>query len=215
MIRLRNVSKSFKNNLVLEQINGHLAPGEFAFLQGRSGSGKSTLLKLLYRDIEADLGTIEIEGQNILQMPKHLLRRKIGVVFQSFELLEKKTIFENVALAGQILGRDRIEIAYDTQRLLERVGLAHNTNAYPNELSGGQQQRVAVVRALLNKPKLILADEPTGNLDSETALDVIQLLYELHKEEKLAMLVVTHSNELTKAIGAKHFVMEAGKMRES
>ncbi|MGN1386516.1 MAG: cell division ATP-binding protein FtsE [Bacillus sp. (in: firmicutes)] len=215
VIRLRNVSKSYQNTPVLEQINGHLAHGEFAFLHGRSGSGKSTLLKLLYRDIEADHGTIEIEGQNILHIPKHLLRRKIGVIFQSFELLEKKTVFENVALAGQILGRHRTEIAHEAQRLLERVGLANKKDAYPNELSGGQQQRVAVVRALLNKPKLILADEPTGNLDRETAFEVMELLYELHKEEKLAMLVVSHSTELMKAIQAKHFVMEAGKMRES
>ena len=215
MIRLRNVSKKYRDTSVLENITGHIAPGEFAFLQGRSGSGKSTLLKLLYRDIEADGGVIEIEGQNNVHIPKHILRRKIGVIFQSFELLEKKTVFENVALAGEILGRNRKEIASEARRLLERVGLAHKMEAYPNELSGGQQQRVAVVRALLNKPKLILADEPTGNLDTETALEVLQLLYELHKEENVAMLVVTHSKQLLQAIQAKHFVMEAGKMSES
>lgn len=213
MIRLTGVSKSYGDTTVLNNLQFHLSAGAFAFLRGRSGSGKSTLLKLLYREIEHDSGNIEIGGVPLEQMAKFELRQKMGIIFQSYELIEQKTVFENVALAGRVLGTPMEEIEAEAKRLLERVGLAHKMQAFPQELSGGQQQRVAIVRALLNKPELLLADEPTGNLDSETAEEIMRLLYELHEEEQIAMLIVTHDEKLL-AAHANIWVMEAGEIYE-
>lgn len=212
MIRIENVTKRYADNTILNQLHFHLPTGAFAFLRGRSGSGKSTFLKLLYREIEADQGDIFIDDTNVQSIAKYELRQKIGIIFQSYELIEQKTVFENIALAGQVLGRPMDEIEQEAMRLLKRVGLAHKRDAFPNELSGGQQQRVAIVRALLNKPRLLLADEPTGNLDKETALEIMQLLYELHEEEQMTMLIVTHAEELLN--DKKIYVMEAGRIDE-
>ncbi|USK70258.1 cell division ATP-binding protein FtsE [Peribacillus asahii] len=215
MIHIENLTKCYGEQTVLCDLNLHIAPGEFAFLQGRSGSGKSTLLKLLYREEEQYGGTIKIDSILISEMSKHELRRKMGIIFQSFELLERKTVLENVALAGEVFGKGWADIESDVYRLLQRVGLNGKEHHFPHQLSGGEQQRVAIVRALLNKPKLILADEPTGNLDTETAFDVLHLLKELHVEEGIAMLVVTHSEQLMQAFPAKTWVMEDGRVHES
>lgn len=213
MIHIADVSKRYEDLEVLRNIHFQLNKGEFAFLRGRSGSGKSTLLKLLYREMDVDGGLIEINGTPIHTVEKFELRRQMGIIFQSYELIEQKTVLENVALAGRVLGRPSQDIESEAMRLLERVGLADKLNAFPMQLSGGQQQRVAIVRALLNKPSLLLADEPTGNLDSETAEEIMTLLYELHKEENIAMLIVTHSEKLL-ASGARCWVMEDGKLYE-
>lgn len=213
MIQLTDVDKYFEDTSVLNGVQFHLPKGAFAYLRGRSGSGKSTLLKLLYREIEPDAGSILIDGMPIKQMQKFELRQKIGIIFQSYELIEQKTVFENVALAGRVLGKPMAEIEAVATRLLTRVGLAHKMHAFPSTLSGGQQQRVAIVRAILNKPALLLADEPTGNLDQETAKEIIQLLKELHDEEQITMLIVTHAEELL-AAGENIWVMEAGEIYE-
>ena len=170
-------------------------------------------MKLLYREIDVNGGLIEIGGIPIRSMKKFELRRKMGIIFQSFELIEQKTVIENVVLAGRVLGRPLQEIESEAMRLIERVGLADKITAYPTQLSGGQQQRVAIVRALLNKPSLLLADEPTGNLDNETSDEIMALLHELHKEENIAMLIVTHSERLL-ASGATCWVMEDGRLYE-
>ncbi|MDQ0185153.1 ABC transporter ATP-binding protein [Cytobacillus kochii] len=214
MIVLNRVSKSYGDRKVLQDVQFQLQSNEFAFLKGKSGSGKSTLIKLLYREIERDSGDILIDGQEIGQMKKYELRRKMGVVFQSFELLERKTVLENVMLAGKILGKPQKEIENEAVRLLTRVGLADHLHHFPKQLSGGQQQRTAVVRALLNKPKLILADEPTGNLDRETSLEILTLLKELHEEEGVSMLVITHSEQLIQQMNEKSWVIEGGKVYE-
>lgn len=213
MIRIAGVSKQYDDVEVLRDIHFHLKKGEFAFLRGRSGSGKSTLLKLLYREMDVGEGLIEMNGTPIHSMKKFELRRQMGIIFQSFELIEQKTVLENVMLAGKVLGRPLHEIETEAMRLIERVGLADKISAFPSQLSGGQQQRVAIVRALLNKPSLLLADEPTGNLDNETADEIMALLYELHKEEQIAMLIVTHSERLL-ASGATCWVMEDGRLYE-
>ena len=213
MIRLQNVSKSYGQINVLHNVNFHLPRGEFAFLKGRSGSGKSTFLKALYREVDIDSGSIFIDGKNHKDMKKFELRREIGIIFQSFELIEQKTVFENVALAGKVLGRPMKEIEAEAMRLLERVGLKNKRDVYPAQLSGGQQQRVAIVRALLNKPALLLADEPTGNLDEQTSDEIMQLLYELHKEEHISMLIVTHAEKFLTA-QSKIWVMEEGHIHE-
>lgn len=214
MIVLNRVSKSYGDRKVLQDVQFQLESNEFAFLKGKSGSGKSTLIKLLYREIERDSGDILIDGQEIGQMKKYELRRKMGVVFQSFELLERKTVLENVMLAGKVLGKKHKEIENEAVRLLTRVGLAGHLHHFPKQLSGGQQQRTAVVRALLNKPKLILADEPTGNLDRETSLEILTLLKELHEEEGVAMLVITHSEQLIQQMNEKSWVIEGGRVYE-
>lgn len=210
---MTNVEKSYGELSVLRHLHFSLDYGEFAFLRGRSGSGKSTFLKLLYREIEVDAGDIVIDGVPIREMPKFELRRKMGIIFQSYELIEQKTVFENVVLAGKVLGRPMAEIQAEARRLLARVGLQDKLDFFPAQLSGGQQQRVAIVRALLNKPKLLLADEPTGNLDRATADEMMALLYELHKEEQVAMLIVTHSEQLL-AMDVAIWVMEGGNIHE-
>lgn len=210
---MTNVKKCYQDVAVLEQLTFHLEKGQFAFLKGRSGSGKSTLLKLLYREIECDAGEILIDGRSILSIPKFELRRKIGIIFQSFELIEQKTVLENVLLAGKALGHPMNQIQQEAERLLKRVGLEHKKDAFPAQLSGGQQQRVAIVRALLNKPRLIIADEPTGNLDQQTTKEIMDLLYELHNEEQITMLIVTHDERLIQK-GACIWEMEGGNIHE-
>lgn len=215
MIAVENVTKSYDGKVVLNGLNLMLGKGEFAFLQGRSGCGKTTLLKLLYKEVTDYEGQISIDGSSIEVTPKYVLRRKMGVIFQSFQLLERKTVMENVLLAGEVLGKDIREMQEEAERLLQRVGLSDKYQHYPPQLSGGEQQRVAIVRALLNRPGLLLADEPTGNLDTQTSLEILQLLKELHEEEKMAMLIVTHSEALMAAFPSKTFVMEDGRVYES
>ena len=215
MIAVENVTKSYDGKVVLNGLNLMLGKGEFAFLQGRSGCGKTTLLKLLYKEVTDYEGQISIDGSSIEVTPKYVLRRKMGVIFQSFQLLERKTVMENVLLAGEVLGKDIREMQEEAERLLQRVGLSDKYQHYPPQLSGGEQQRVAIVRALLNRPGLLLADEPTGNLDTQTSLEILQLLKELHEEEKMAILIVTHSEALMAAFPSKTFVMEDGRVYES
>ncbi len=215
MIVIRELVKRYDDKVVLDHVNLTLKVGEFAFLQGKSGCGKTTLLKLLYKEVTDFTGSIHIDGISIDELPKYELRRKMGIIFQSFQLLERKTVMENVLLAGEVLGKDLHDIQPEAVRLLKRVGLAEQHHHYPHQLSGGEQQRVAIVRALLNRPKLLLADEPTGNLDTQTAMEMLQLLKELHEEENMTMLIVTHSEQLMEAFPSKTFMMEAGKVYES
>lgn len=212
MIRLQSLTKRYGQRTILQNLDFHLGTGEFAFLQGRSGSGKSTLLKLLYRELGDYSGRIEIDSTPIEKIPKYELRRKMGVIFQSFELLERKTVLENVALAGEVIGKSWSQIEPEASRLLARVGLQGMEDCFPAQLSGGEQQRVAIVRALLNRPRILLADEPTGNLDNQTATEVLQLLKELHVEEQMAMLIVTHSEHLLEQFPAKTWIMEQGQV---
>ena len=213
MIRLTDVSKQYEGSPILLNVNFHLAKGEFAFLKGCSGSGKSTLLKALYRDVDIDSGVIEINGVNISNTPKYKIRREMGIIFQSFELIEQLTVFENVALAGRSIGTAPQLIEKEALRLLERVGLLHKKDDFPHQLSGGQQQRVAIARALLNKPSIILADEPTGNLDEQTAKEILSLLYEIHTEKPITMLIVTHAEHLL-SDARKIWIMEDGEIHE-
>ena len=215
MIVINELVKRYDDKVVLNHVDFTLGTGEFAFLQGKSGCGKTTLLKLLYKEVTNFTGSIHIDGISIDELPKYELRRKMGIIFQSFQLLERKTVMENVLLAGEVLGKDVHDIQPEAIRLLKRVGLEDKHQHYPHQLSGGEQQRVAIVRALLNRPKLLLADEPTGNLDTQTAMEMLQLLKELHEEENMTMLIVTHSEQLMEAFPSKTFMMEAGKVYES
>jgi cell division transport system ATP-binding protein len=214
MIRVNHLTKSYNGNPVLKDLNLSIQPGEFVFLQGASGSGKSTLLKLLYRDIEHFEGEIFIQDQPLKQIPKYLARRLMGTIFQSFELLDRKTALENVALAGEVVGRNQKDISADAYSLLDKVGLKGKEDRYPHQLSGGEQQRVAIARALLNRPSILLADEPTGNLDPQNAMIIMELLFNICKKEKITMLVVTHSQELIQQFSARILFMEDGQVRD-
>lgn len=211
MITIMNLTKEFNGQTVIDHLDLQINKGDFAFLLGKSGSGKSTILKILTKEIGKWSGTVMIDNKDVSKIKPYEIRRKIGTIYQSFELLHDKTVYENVALAGLVVGRCRKEIQEKSFALLERVGLKGKENVYPNRLSGGEQQRVAVARALLNKPDIILADEPTGNLDYENAIHVLSLLKELN-QEGVTVLIVTHDLELTKRYPAKLMVMKEGRV---
>ncbi|PGK51376.1 hypothetical protein CN918_26660 [Priestia megaterium] len=197
MIELRQIEKKYKEEVVLHSVTVKVEKGEMVFLRGASGSGKTTLLKLLNREIEEYDGDILLDGRLYRQHPKHIIRREVSTIFQSFELLERKTAIENVMLAGEVLGRPKKELKELALRRLAQVGLEDKQHRFPHELSGGEQQRIAIARALLNEPKVLLADEPTGNLDPQTAERIMELLFEINQKQGITMVIVTHSNELT------------------
>lgn len=213
MIRLTGVTVRYGRRTVLDEANFHLPEGGIAYVTGRSGAGKSTLIKLITQEADAVGGEVRVEGRLLGEWRKHLLRRRLGILFQAYELLERKTVRENIALAAQVRGLYGEEAERHMLRLLARVGLEGREREYPGELSGGEQQRVAVVRALMGRPKLVLADEPTGNLDGETAAEVMALLHELQREEGLTMLIVTHDRELMERFPAACWEVADGKVR--
>lgn len=214
MLEFQQVGKSYGETTILHDVNALFQEGSFHFICGKSGSGKSTLLKLIDCEITPDKGVILWRDQPLSSYKKFMLRREMGVIFQSFELIQQMTVLENVLLAGRVVGKSAEQLLPRAEKLLQRVGLADKKQAYPHELSGGQMQRVAIVRALLNQPKLLLADEPTGNLDTETTAEVMQLLYELHQEERMAMIIVTHSQELLASFNATKWLVKDGGVYE-
>ncbi|OXS53472.1 hypothetical protein B1A99_29290 [Cohnella sp. CIP 111063] len=214
MIEIENLVIGYGSRKVIDGLNLVLGEGEFVYLQGGSGSGKSTLLKALYREIDRYEGCIRIDGRPLNSLPKHVTRRQLGTIFQAYELLAKKTALENVKLAGEVLGMAEAEIEARARELLETVGLLPAADRYPAELSGGEQQRTAIARALLNRPRILLADEPTGNLDSGNAARILRLLQEINRKHGVTMLVVTHSDTLVRTLPARTLVMENGKVRD-
>ena len=200
MIKFTNVFKAFaKGGLALKDVSFHIAKGEFAFLTGHSGAGKSTVLKLIYADERPTSGDVRVSGHSVNAMrPRDvpLLRRRLGIVFQDFRLLEDRTAEENVAFALEVTGARQSTIAARVMRVLTQVGLAAKAQAYPRELSGGEQQRVAISRSLVNRPKLLMADEPTGNLDTKRSAEVLAMLRRLNQEHGQTILVVTHDPQV-------------------
>ena len=203
MIRLSDVVKEYESGTTaLKGISLRIEDGEFVFLVGPSGSGKSTIIKLLTGEIVPTSGQIAVNGfslTNIAERQIPLLRRSVGVIFQDFRLIEKKTVYENLSFAMRAVGSSPREIKKRIPYVLELVGLEEKTDRYPNELSGGEQQRVAIARALVSEAPVILADEPTGNLDEQTAGDIIAILKKLAKERQKCVIVVTHSKEVAEA----------------
>jgi cell division transport system ATP-binding protein len=185
-------------HVALERVSLDVQRGEFAFVVGPTGCGKSTLIKMLIREVEPASGLVEIAGHDIndLAMSKvPLLRRRIGTVFQDFKLLPNRTVYDNVAYALQVIGEQRSEIRRKTPEIIRLVGLQSKIHNYPDQLSGGEQQRVSIARAFVNHPPLLLADEPTGNLDPETSIGIMQLLYRINRTGT-TVVVVTHDREM-------------------
>jgi cell division transport system ATP-binding protein len=216
MIELRNVSVSFNGIPILEDISLEIKKGEFVFLVGQTGVGKSTLLRLLYMDLFPASGTVavgEYESSKIRKREIPHLRRQIGVVFQDFKLFEDRNVFENVAFALYVTDVKRREIRDRVLQTLDDVGLTHKASDMPHQLSGGEQQRVAIARALVHDPFVILADEPTGNLDPGTAYELLELLKKINSRGT-AILMATHNYELVKRFPARIVQIKNGKLLE-
>ncbi|MGI5999520.1 cell division ATP-binding protein FtsE [Lachnoclostridium sp. An131] len=213
MIDLQNVKKSYATGVqALNGITLHIDKGEFVFIVGDSGSGKSTLIKLLLKELDPSSGTIKVNGINLNKMkpraiPKY--RRKLGVVFQDFRLLKDRNVYENVAFAQRVIITPTKQIRKNVPRMLSLVGLAEKYKAYPKELSGGEQQRVALARALVNQPNILLADEPTGNLDPKNSKEIMKLL-ETINERGTTVVVVTHNQEIVDAMKKRVIAMHKG-----
>ena len=215
MIRFENVTKTYKGSTVaLRDITVEIEKGEFVFLVGASGSGKTTFIRLLLREELPDTGQILEAGRNIVELPKWrvpYLRRNIGCVFQDFRLLPNKTVFENVAFALEVIGRPRHVVANQVPQVLDLVGLANKRDNLPNELSGGEQQRVAVARAFVNRPLILLADEPTGNLDPQTSQGIMQLLDRINRTGT-TVVVATHDEVLVDKMRRRVIELSNGRM---
>ena len=202
MIRFENVTKMYpkQDRAALDSVNIDILKGEFVFLVGLSGSGKSTFLRLVLREERPSSGEIIVAGKELNTLSAHKipeLRRQVGTVFQDFRLLPNKTVFENVAFTLHVLGYSNKEIEREVPEVLELVGLEEKSDRKPSELSGGEQQRVGIARALINDPEIILADEPTGNLDSKTGEEIMQLLEELYALGN-TIIVVTHEEDIAR-----------------
>lgn len=215
MIEISNICKTYETgNRALKNINISIEDGEFVFIMGRSGSGKSTLLKLLLKETEATSGKIVVNDMNLQKMPRRYVpkyRRRLGVVFQDFRLLKDRNVFENVAFAQRVVGASSRTIRESVPKMLKMVGLSSKYKSLPQQLSGGEQQRVAIARALINRPEVLLADEPTGNLDYENAIEIMKLLDRIN-QKGTTVVVVTHSQEIVDLMGKRVITMERGQV---
>ena len=213
MISLEHVSKSYAAGIpALNDVNIEIDSGEFVFIVGDSGSGKSTLIKLLLKELNPTEGTISVNGTRLnkikrRQIPK--FRRNIGVVFQDFRLLKDRNVYENIAFAQRVIGESTRSIKKNVPSMLSMVGLAAKYKSYPSQLSGGEQQRVAIARALINEPKILLADEPTGNLDNNNAWEIMKLLEEINSKGT-TVLVVTHNMDIVRQMNKRVITMQKG-----
>lgn len=213
MIKLEHVSKSYSAGIpALNDVNLEIEDGEFVFIVGDSGSGKSTLIKLLLKELEPTEGTIFVNGKNLGRIRRRHIpkfRRSIGVVFQDFRLLKDRNVYENIAFAQKVIGESTRDIKKKVPVMLSMVGLAAKYRSYPHEMSGGEQQRVAIARALINEPAILLADEPTGNLDSNNAWEIMKLLEEIN-ERGTTVIVVTHNMEIVKVMKKRVITVQKG-----
>jgi cell division transport system ATP-binding protein len=218
LIQLFHVTRKYgQGEPALSDVTVAIEKGEFVFLTGPSGAGKTTLLRLVFRDEVPSSGQVIVNGRNVATMPAHhvsLLRRQIGVVFQDFKLLPRKSVFENVAYATQVVGRSAREQRRLTYQVIEMLALNHRLHSYPAEISGGEQQRVAIARALVNRPLILLADEPTGNLDPELSSEVMNLFRDINAHGT-TVLIATHDRELIRRIGRRVIALERGRLKSN
>jgi cell division transport system ATP-binding protein len=215
MIRLDNVTKLYKDSVrALDDVSVEVGKGEFVFVVGPSGSGKSTLIRLLLKEEEPTKGEIFVAGKNIGKLSPFkvpYLRRNVGCVFQDFKLLPDKTVFSNVAFALEVIGKQRHVIEARVPEILELVGLGDKLKNYPDELSGGEQQRVSIARAFVNRPLILLADEPTGNLDPATSVDIMKLLDRINRIGT-TVVMATHDNAIVDAMRRRVIELSSGRV---
>lgn len=215
LIRMTDVQKIYKTGTVaLYDIDLTISKGEFVFVIGASGSGKSTLIKMLYREEKPDRGSIVIGGINVAKLKDrkvYILRRKLGVVFQDFKLLPRLTVFENVAFAMEVFNYDKRKIYNRVMEVLDLVGLKGKARQYPDQLAGGEQQRVVIARAIVNNPKLLICDEPTGNLDPDTSMGIMKVLDDINKMGT-TIIMTTHNRDIVNAMKKRVVVISEGKI---
>ena len=214
MIYFNNVSKIYKDAVALDDVTFTITAGEFVSIVGHSGAGKTTLTKMIIADENPSLGTVFFESIDVHKLKnKDLtkLRRRMGVVFQDFKLLSNKTAYENIAFAMEAVGKTDLEIASDVPHVLELVDLSHRLYHFPNQMSGGEQQRLAIARAIINQPELIIADEPTGNLDSINTHEIVQILKKIN-DLGATVILATHNRGVIDSIGKRVITMENGKV---
>jgi len=216
LIRLKNVEKKYKNGVTaIYDLNLAIEKGSFVFIIGGSGSGKSTLIKMLYREEKPTKGKIVVGGLDVGKIRNskvYKLRRKLGIVFQDFRLLPKLTVYENVAFALEVIGAPKSEIRTKVLKALEDVGLKNKVHNYPDQLSGGEQQRVAIARAIVNDPKLLLCDEPTGNLDPDRSLEIMKVLEQINKSRGTTILMATHDRETVNKMKKQVITLKDGHL---
>jgi len=215
MIDMQDVYKTYSNGVTAANgINVHIDPGEFLYVVGPSGAGKSTFIKMMYREVKPTKGTITINGVNLSKLKASkvpLLRRNIGVVFQDFKLLQTLSVYENVAFAMEVIEEQPQYIKKRVMETLELVGLKHKARALPTELSGGEQQRVAIARSIVNAPKVVIADEPTGNLDPETSWEIMNIFEEINLRGT-TIVMATHNKEIVNTIKHRVIAIENGRI---
>jgi len=215
LVQFYNVSKIYPNGVkALDDISLKIDRGEFIFLMGPSGAGKSTLIKMLFREELPTRGQIFLASRSIVRMKRAevpRLRRNMGIIFQDFKLLENKTVYENVAFAMEVVGSNRKDIRERVPEVIKMVGLKGKENSFPGELSGGEQQRVGIARALANRPLLLIADEPTGNLDINTSQEIMELLFSINRKGT-TVIMATHARELVKTAGKRVIMLEKGRI---
>ena len=213
MIEINKLTKTYdKSSRALKGVDISIEDGEFVFITGRSGSGKSTLLRILLKEVEPTSGRVVVNDMDLGAMPRRYVpryRRTLGVVFQDFRLLKDRTVYENIAFAQRVIGVPGRTIKEAVPRMLKLVGLSSKYKAFPHQLSGGEQQRVAIARALINQPAVLLADEPTGNLDPQNAMEIMKLLEEINRRGT-TVIVVTHSRELVNMMKKRVITMDKG-----
>ena len=215
LIRFKNVTKKYKNGVTaVNDISLSIQKGDFVFIIGSTGCGKSSLIKMLYREEKPTSGKILLGGIDVAKLKNwrvYKIRRKIGVVFQDFKLLQKLTVYENVAFALEIFGLPKSEIFKRVTKVLDLVGLKNKAKQYPTQLSGGEQQRVAIARAIINEPKLLICDEPTGNLDETTSMEIMEVLNEVNKLGT-TIIMVTHDTEIVDKMKKRVILLDSGRI---
>ena len=208
LIRIRNVEKKYKNGVTaIYDLNLDIEKGSFSFVIGGSGSGKSTLIKMHYREEKPTQGQIIVGGLDVAK-----LRRKLGIVFQDYRLLPKMTVYENVAFALEVIGAKKDEIRQKVLKALEDVGLKNKIHNYPDQLSGGEQQRVAIARAIVNDPKLLLCDEPTGNLDPDMSMEIMRVLEDINNSRGTTIIMATHDKDIVNKMKKQVITLKDGRL---
>jgi cell division transport system ATP-binding protein len=214
LIEVRDVMKRYNNGVIaLVDCNVEISKGEFVFIIGASGSGKSTLIKLLYRQEKPTKGEVFIGGINVAKLRNgkvYKLRRKLGIVFQDYKLLPRMTVYENVAFALEVYGLKEEEIRKRTIKAIEQVGLKDKLRSYPDKLSGGEQQRVSIARAIVNDPKVLICDEPTGNLDPDTSMEIMKVIEDINKEMGTTVIMATHDREIVNKLKKRVIKLSKG-----